>query len=172
VHQEVQALTPISNLHSQCVPSSCNIGCVEQLESSISLYLEELSRVFFMKDNMRNKEPWWLSAFYSFCIQSFVKRALRVIKTSMADDRIPGCEEYLRLPISLFIASSGLHDPLSFKGKSGRYLFEGFAGDTEGPDLRDYKEAQIAVSRGDWEAQGIRGFVDYLMTIWRLPDQC
>jgi hypothetical protein len=38
--------------------------------------LGELSRVFFLKENMREKTTWWLSAFYSFCIQSFVRKAL------------------------------------------------------------------------------------------------
>jgi hypothetical protein len=170
MQQQIQTLASAPILHDQCIPSLCKIECVAQLESSISLYLEELSRVFFKKENMRNKVPWWLSAFYSFCIQSFVKKALWVIKTNMADERLLVCEEYLRLPINLFSASSGLLDPLSLKGKSGRYLFEGFAGDAEGPDLRDYKEAQIAASRGDWEAKGIGGFMDYLTTICRLPD--
>jgi hypothetical protein len=170
MQQQIQTLASAPMLHNQCIPSPCKIECVAQLESSISLYLEELSRVFFKKENMRKKLPWWLSAFYSFCIQSFVKKALRVIKTSMADERLLICEEYLRLPINLFSASSGLLDPLSVKGKSDRYLFEFFAGDVEEPELSDYKEAQIAVSRGDWEAKGIGGFMDYLTTIYTLPD--
>ena len=73
-------------------------------------------------------------------MQSFVGKALWIMKRSLADHDLLACEEYLRLPIRLFVAISGIHDPLSFKGKSGRTLFEGFPGDAEGPDLRDYKE--------------------------------
>lgn len=42
----------------------------------LTLYSRELSRVFFKKENLNSRRPWWLSAFYSFCIQSYVRRAL------------------------------------------------------------------------------------------------
>jgi hypothetical protein len=125
--------------------------------------MEELSRVFFMKENMRNKAPWWLSAFYSFCIQSFVKKALWEV-TAMPDSKSIACQEYLQLPLILFIASSGYHDPLP-----GVYNYGGLRGGTKGPSAWDYTEARIAVNQSEWEAAGIKGSANYLKRLFAVP---
>lgn len=62
--------------HTACELQSCKVGCIDNLNMHLSLFMRELSRVFFKKENLRNKRPWWLPAFYSFCIQSIVRRAL------------------------------------------------------------------------------------------------
>ncbi|KAE8442727.1 hypothetical protein EG329_002918 [Mollisiaceae sp. DMI_Dod_QoI] len=62
--------------HNACESRNCKIECIDNLNMHLSIFSQELSRVFFKKDNLRSKRPWWLSAFYSFCIQSVVRRAL------------------------------------------------------------------------------------------------
>ena len=62
--------------HQSCKPQSCDVGCVANLEAHLSRYLNELSRVFFLKENLRDIKIWWMSGFYSLCIQSIVRRAL------------------------------------------------------------------------------------------------
>lgn len=58
----------------------------------IGLYLQELSRVFFKKENGKCRHPWWLSAFYSFCIQSYVRRALVELAKDIQDTEGPGVD--------------------------------------------------------------------------------
>ncbi|CZR51530.1 uncharacterized protein PAC_01407 [Phialocephala subalpina] len=62
--------------HSSCESQKCKIECIANLSMHIELYIRELSRVFFKKENAKRRHPWWLSTFYSFCIQSYVRRAL------------------------------------------------------------------------------------------------
>jgi len=58
--------------HSWCTESSCKFNFINNLNLELDLYYDHLQNVFFKKENMREKESWWLSAFYSFCIQSMV----------------------------------------------------------------------------------------------------
>ncbi|KUJ23554.1 uncharacterized protein LY89DRAFT_663965 [Mollisia scopiformis] len=67
--------------HSICESHNSKLDDVRNLNVHLRLYNKELSRVFFQRENLRNRRPWWLSAFYSFCIQSYVRRAL--IKLNM-----------------------------------------------------------------------------------------
>lgn len=62
--------------HSICELNKCKVDCLANLNTHLQLYTQELSRVFFKRDNLKNRRPWWLSAFYSFCIQSYVRRVL------------------------------------------------------------------------------------------------
>ena len=93
---------------------------------NLTLYLDELSRVFFKKESLRDKTTWYISTMYSFSIQAYVRRALQKLS---ADDeaegtRPPRCtaighsplaasDGFLHLAIYLFIASSGTWDPLA-----------------------------------------------------------
>jgi hypothetical protein len=83
---------------------------------NITLYLDELSRVFFKtKETLYDKGPWWLSTFYRFCIQSFVRTTLMELMgvSSATKERSIAASQYLYLPIRLFIAtSSSFRDPL------------------------------------------------------------
>ncbi|CZR58101.1 uncharacterized protein PAC_07991 [Phialocephala subalpina] len=74
-----------------------------------SLILDELSRVFFTKENMRAKESWWFSTFYSFCIQSIVRRVLLKVQSSSSSEL--AARQYLHLAIRLFAVTSGSYDP-------------------------------------------------------------
>jgi hypothetical protein len=62
--------------HQLCEPQRCKLDSIASLKEHLSLYTQELSRVFFHKESVRLRQSWWLSAFYSFCIQSYVRRAL------------------------------------------------------------------------------------------------
>src|SRR5450756_1173675 len=53
------------NSHQACSKSSCLFDCIRKVNIDIDLFLTELSRVFFAKENMRAREKWWLSTFYS-----------------------------------------------------------------------------------------------------------
>ncbi|KAH7378564.1 hypothetical protein BKA64DRAFT_714330 [Cadophora sp. MPI-SDFR-AT-0126] len=152
---------PLSLPHDQCNSSFCTITCIAQAKENISLYLTELSRVFFQKENMRNKATWWLSVFYSLCIQSFVKRALWEMETEISDSSFFVCKEYLKLPVSLFIGSSGFYDPLS-----SWFTVSEVEGEPQGPTSIDYREAIVAVNKNVWEADGIRGSSDFLKRLF------
>jgi hypothetical protein len=105
---------------------------------------------------MREKTTWWLSAFYSFCIQSFVRQVLieleKTIRPSSSTSR-----EYLGLPVRLFIATSGTYDPLCEVPTS--------TSDGE-PRSNDYREAQLAVSQSKWSSEGVNGSGDYLKKLF------
>jgi len=74
------------------------------------------------------------------------------------------CQEYLKLPLSLFIASSGFHDPLS-----RLYNIGGLVVRIEGPSTWDYTEAQVAVNQSEWAAAGVKGSADYLKRLFADP---
>lgn len=93
-------LTPI--LHSLCAPRTCKYDCVANLNIHLHLYTEELSRVVFKKENLRDRVPWWLSAFYSFCIQSYVRRALIALTTNANTEVVTNAPRQLEVAYSLF----------------------------------------------------------------------
>ena len=121
----------------------------------LDLYLEELSRVFFKKDNLRNRVPWWLSTFYSFCIQGLVRKVL--IELSKVGCLPSEVNQFLYLPLRLFIATSGSYDPLVMDTVQ----------DLEGsPDAEDYQVAFKAVKQGDWMSTEILGAGYYLKRLF------
>jgi len=141
--------------HESCGPA-WTYECLTDLISNVSLYLDELSRVFFLKENMRGKTTWWLSVFYSFCIQSFVRNTLIELEKVIIWPSF-AIREYLRLPIRLFIASSGSYDPLCEVPTS--------TSDGE-PRSNDYREVQLAVGQSKWSSEGINGSGDYLQRLF------
>jgi hypothetical protein len=126
--------------------------------SSLELYVHELSRVFFKKENMRNKS-WWLSVFYSFCIQSIVKHALiRLIgDVGPATQPTLGATLHLHLAVRLFIASSGSHDPLM-----PDYSIEEPQSEEEAIRIKDYELAQYASYQEQWPYFGIKSTKEFL----------
>ena len=119
--------------HLACDNQGCKVQCLANLDLHLTLYLDELSRVFFKKENLRdkNKTDWFVSTFYSFCIQAFVRRALQKLSTyshgaseamenffgfhipSFVKPALAASNSYLHLAIHLFIASNGSYDPLT-----------------------------------------------------------
>jgi hypothetical protein len=134
------------------------------LTENLTLYLKELSRVFFQKENMKKIEPWWLSAFYSLCIQSGVRKCLALIgRLNPAGEE--SCLDikpihYLQRAVRLFIASSGAYDPLA----RDYYLKVTYREATT--RIEEYKIAQVAVKRKDWASAGIKSSAEYLRNIF------
>jgi hypothetical protein len=140
--------------HENCNSFLCEIECISSLNMHLKLYLTELSRVFFKKANIRNKHPWWLSTFYSFCIQSIVRKALMRLTTASDRGATDGmhlpAKHYLYLPVRLFIASSAAYDIQNL------YLEEKSKPGGEGiPSAEDYREARRAVGQTAWASNGI-----------------
>lgn len=101
-------------LHKKC-PNICEINLIANLDTSISRYLDELSRAFLLKDKMRNVRSWWLSGFYSLRIQSFVRTCLIHLHATNQDSttiKHQGAQQYLHLAVRLFVAYSRSYDPL------------------------------------------------------------
>ncbi len=153
--------------HDGCGSSSCRVDCIAQLNDSFSLYLEEVSRVFFKKENMRNKHRWWLSTFYSFCIQSAVKKRVKDLETELYWEEYwcQPYQRYLRLPLRLFIASSGNYDPL--RGDFGQPEHDDGEEGVKARDPKGYGEARIAVGQSKWVADRISGSSEYLRSLFK-----
>jgi hypothetical protein len=150
--------------HQNCNATTCS-NCITNLESSITLYLEEFSRVFLKKENrVRSKEGWWLSMFHSFCIQSMVKTILMELAKSSTPDshEHTAVTEYLDLPLQLFAAVSRSCDPLVKNPTSERSSDDG--GD------QVIFSAQTAVGQKSWKDKGISGSIDYLKRLFSQGD--
>lgn len=99
-------LHPTGHLPCSRSSQSCQVECVANLTLYLNKYMDELSRVIF-----RSYKECWLAIFYSFCLQSVVRRALIILANGQREK--PGwINEYLHIAIRLFIAVSGTYDPL------------------------------------------------------------
>ncbi|KAE9370065.1 hypothetical protein N431DRAFT_559356 [Stipitochalara longipes BDJ] len=147
------------NSHRLCETDVCQIDCIRTLEEHLGFYLKELSDVFFKKENMRIKETWWLSTFYSFAIQGLIRRLVQ--RLSYTSSSKLSTDQYLRLVVRLFIASSGDYDPLTRdyaslgKGKDAKPLY-----------ISDLQEAKNAVDQISWSSRGILSSADYLKNLF------
>ncbi|PMD43844.1 hypothetical protein L207DRAFT_562952 [Hyaloscypha variabilis F] len=147
--------------HRSCHPSQCGCYVIDELHTNSTLYLDELSRVFFKKENLRDRAPSWLSIFYSFCIQSLVRNFLvnmialpEVPKTKMAET---AASQYLYLPLRLFNASnSGSKD--RFGPDETTY---------PGANAEHYRQARRAVNYSEWISNGVETPSDYLKRLFQ-----
>jgi hypothetical protein len=94
------------------------VECIHNLRYQVKAYVDELSSVIFNKENMRDRR-WWLSTFYSFYVQSYVRHALITIEKQLrfqSVEDVPAEDltttQYLHLPAVLFTAASAKYDPL------------------------------------------------------------
>jgi hypothetical protein len=125
--------------------------------------LNELDRVFFNKENQHNRESWWLSTFYSFCIQGIVRRALMSI-FQLFRRSLDEVTQYLHLAVRLFVAVSSSYDPLIQNTSSDQALS---STDSDKAILNNRcKVAQIAVRQGEWESKGINSSAEYLKQLF------
>src|SRR3569833_406125 len=96
-------------IHGTCKPDLCSVDCLRGLCSHIYSYIDELSVMMFKMMNLRDRR-WWLSTFYSLCIQSYVRRGLLVLEQHLtfgaSDDSDLNSAQYLHLISVLFIAVS------------------------------------------------------------------
>jgi hypothetical protein len=125
--------------------------------------LNELDRVFFSKENQHNRESWWLSTFYSFCIQGIVRRALMNIFQSFRRN-LDGVTQYLHLAVRLFIAVSSSYDPLIHNISSNQALLS--TGSDKAILDNRCEVAQIAVRQGEWGSKGINSSAEYLKQLF------
>ncbi|KAE8445806.1 hypothetical protein EG329_012864 [Mollisiaceae sp. DMI_Dod_QoI] len=113
---------------------------------------------------MRNKS-WWLSVFYSLCIQSMIKIALiRLIGNVAGPATQPtfGATHHLHLAVRLFIASSGSYDPLMQD-----YSVESEPqSEQEAIDIRDFELAQYASYKEQWPYFGIKSTKEFLEQLY------
>lgn len=159
--------------HRTCKPQSCSLECVVSLESHLSHYLSELSRVFFLKENMRDIKIWWMSGFYSLCIQSIVRRALLQLVGSRATGessiRFLGAEQYLQAAVRLFVASSRIYDPLV--RDLPQLSDDSMCTKKELSQINECKLAQISAKQPTWKHNGIEGSGAYLKRLFEDDDQ-
>ncbi|KAH8747712.1 hypothetical protein BGZ57DRAFT_970938 [Hyaloscypha finlandica] len=139
-----------------------SIDYIRETNMNITLYLDELARVLFKKENLRNKGPSWLSIFYSFCIQSLVRtslrKSLRFTTINGASETNVAANQYLYLPLRLFIASnSGFKDPL-LSDESAGYGFL---------STEHSQQAREAVNYADWNSSGNHNSGEYLNKIFQ-----
>jgi hypothetical protein len=111
---------------------------------------------------MRSKS-WRLAIFYSFCIQSIVRKALiNLVGIGGSIDACLRAKQYLHLAVRLFVASSGIHDPLmrSFSAEPENLP------DEEASRVEDYRLAQYASQQKEWASIGVLSSADYLKYIF------
>ncbi|KAG0650766.1 hypothetical protein D0Z07_2331 [Hyphodiscus hymeniophilus] len=158
--------------HQTCTAVLCNVTSITNLTDQVSQYLNELSRVFFTKGNMRDIKVWWLNGFYSFCIQSVVRRAIiQLVPTRSGktwDAKNLAAVQYLQVATRLFVASSRIHDPLV------RNLPEcslSTCTEEEMSQINECKLAQISVKQPHWKDNGIKGSGAYLKVLFEDNNQ-
>jgi hypothetical protein len=165
----VKAMVGLSELsHQSCGPTLCRVECIAILNAHLKRYLEELSKAFSLGKDLPNKNSWWLSGFYSLCIQSVVRKALLNLDIPSVSSNSTkyghlACREYLYLPVRLFIAMFGSYDPLigappAVSNSSGEYVGR--------PHPQEYISARLAVRQADWLSRGISGSSDYLKELF------
>lgn len=162
----INTLGGFEHSHEACEISVCKVDCIRDLALQIEQYLDELSRVIFLKENMRNRF-WWLSAFYSLCIQGVVRQALVLLSSNDHNETL-GIEksssaQYLHIAIRLFSVSSGTHDPL-IQDWSSKLAFP--SAGVGAPSIEDYQNAQSAINQSQWKLKGIKKSGNYLKKLF------
>jgi len=99
--------------HEECASTFCLVDHSRYLENHIRDYVNELSREMFNKKNLRGDKSWWLPAFYSLCIQSFVGKALLPLLDSIPSNNDKPAAPYLPLAVHLFEALASGFDPIT-----------------------------------------------------------
>ncbi|QSZ36578.1 hypothetical protein DSL72_006458 [Monilinia vaccinii-corymbosi] len=156
----------LQGAHEACEASLCLVDCTRNIELQLAQYLDELSRVIFLKVNMRTR-IWWLSTFYSLCIQGVIRQTLISLSCNdqgeMSHTEKLRSTQYLHIAVRLFTASSGNHDPLirDWSSESALASLEDGA-----PRIEDYQDAQLAVKQADWRRGGITKSGSYLKNLF------
>ncbi|KAK9772399.1 putative C2H2-type domain-containing protein [Seiridium cardinale] len=105
--------------HATLFEEECgDIHCLDSLSVAIKTYTEELSQVILREGKSQQNKRWWLSTFYSLCIQSHVRHGLKVIESqlktpSKSNPAAVTASEYLQLAVQLFYAASSEYDPIA-----------------------------------------------------------
>ncbi|KAH6710806.1 hypothetical protein BKA61DRAFT_737715 [Leptodontidium sp. MPI-SDFR-AT-0119] len=158
--------------HRQCPRRDCRFECISTVNMHLQLYLNELSRVFFNGDNMRNPHAWWLSTFYSFCIQSVVRKALIDLTSCPSTNQVHwdgfSAQQYLHLPVRLFIASTAALDLANSKGGLSYVDFPKHANRLL--QNNEILGLMLAVEQPKWESSNITCTSMYLNRLFGFED--
>ncbi|KAK3372670.1 hypothetical protein B0H63DRAFT_497059 [Podospora didyma] len=151
--------------HVSCRAGQCQVHYIRDLSLSVTAYIDELSSVIFNKDNMRDRR-WWLSTFYSLCIQSHVRHAVIAIEKQLcfqsADEDLISTQ-YLHLAAMLFTAASAKYDPLL----GGRHQYtvteneNSVTRETTVPELH-HSSARKVCEVDSWPECGIKSSYEFL----------
>ncbi|KAL3422297.1 C6 finger domain-containing protein [Phlyctema vagabunda] len=142
--------------HPGCDTSHCAFAPLSNLNALLDSYLDELSQVLFKKENLRSKD-WWLSVFYSLCIQAIVRSTLQGLVEGRVQDfpshQPQGLKEYLHVAVRLFIASSRDYDP----------MVETISGTDKGvSEAADFLAARLALTWDDDEHRSSANYLKHL----------
>lgn len=132
-------------MHKACgtgPEDGCRFKCFADLQNQIDKYAIELSRVFFRKRSLQSDRRWWLSVFYSLCIQTSVRQTLSMVQAEVnvrltADPYI--WSQYCYTALNMFDAASAGWDPISSDHGSSHLL--------SGSALNQILARHIAIAR-------------------------
>ncbi|KAK4161230.1 Fez family zinc finger protein 2 [Cladorrhinum sp. PSN259] len=162
-----------SGAHKDCGGGQCQVECIQNLSLRLAAYVDELSSVIFNKENMRDRK-WWLSTFYSLCIQSYVRHALIIIERQLrfqSTDDVAAedltATQHLHLAAVLFTAASAKYDPL-LGGRLQYALMENSViPETTVPELH-HSSARVAFEVDKWADAGIRTPYQFLRRLLQI----
>lgn len=157
-----------SALHQACKASRCGVHCIAKLQSSLCSFMSEQSQTLFRKGGLQNDRSWWLSVFYSLCIQSLVRINLNILISSIEDGKHHSLDEKFSAPgtylyplLQLFEAASAEYDPIT-KEEDEENLE---------PSARIHiKLAQMAINRKDWRLRNISSSYAYLRRLFQVDE--
>lgn len=152
--------------HQTCDRATCKINCIRKLQFDLKHYVDEMAKAILKKENHRNLK-WWLAAFYSFCIQSVVRKALILIADALEPKACSvqalNCQNYLYMAIRLYTAISGNWDPLSQQSLADSSTH---FNQTEEFMVEHYQLARLAINQGGWIEESLKRSAEYLHQIF------
>lgn len=159
--------------HDECSSGGCEVHCIRELLACVRAYVDELSAVMFNKENMRDRR-WWLSTFYSLCIQSYVRHSLLAIEKHLCFPDLDDVSaedltstQYLHLAAVLFTAASAKYDPLL----GGQYQYaltdNSVIPETSIPELH-HSSVRAACEVDTWGEAGIKSSYQFLRRLLQI----
>jgi hypothetical protein len=150
------------NRHPCCNQLSpiCQISYVASLNASLAQYIDQLSQVYFKKENLRGR-TWRIPVFYSLVIQSIVRQLLLKLVDYLLDPP-SSIKQCLHLAVRLFIASSDGYDPLAREWDTSNPLLS----QEEIEQIKTYEAAKVSVQEKDWKSLGYQNSSDYLRILF------
>lgn len=110
---------------------------------------------------------WWLSTFYSFCVQGVIRQALKLLfpdgQGGSSKPGILNSTQYLHLAVRLFTVSSGNYDPL-IQDWSSEFAFSSLKDGA--PSIEDFRNAQAVIKQPDWTSMGVKKSGNYLKKLF------
>ncbi len=126
--------------------------------------------MMFKKVNLRDRR-WWLSTFYSLCIQTYVRRALLILEQQLtshaSDDSDLNSAQYLHLITVLFIAVSFQYDPLSSSRFQPTPADDSTSLEASVPELY-LASARIVCGVETWPKEGIKSSYQFLTRMFNI----